>query len=84
MVKAKNDVLGGIRITSNLLKSGKLVICEGCVDSIREFSMYVWDEKSSGDAVKKQNDHAMDEIRYFAATIVNNTNDDFAVLTVER
>lgn len=37
---------------------------------MREFSLYSWDENSPGrDVPLKQNDHAMDEIRYFAAAI---------------
>ncbi len=68
--KADNDVLSGIRLTADMLKSGKLVICSGCEDAVREFSLYSWDENSPGrDVPVKQNDHAMDEIRYFAAAI---------------
>ena len=68
--KADNQVLSGIRLTARLLKSGKLVICRGCRDAIREFGLYRWDEDSQGqDKVNKEHDHAMDEIRYFAATV---------------
>lgn len=68
--KADNDVLSGIRLTADMLKSGKIVICRGCEDTVREFSLYSWDEKSPGrDVPLKVNDHAMDEIRYFAAAI---------------
>ena len=68
--KADNQVLSGIRLTAQLLKSGRMVICEGCKDAIREFGLYRWDEDSQGqDKVKKEHDHAMDEIRYFAATV---------------
>ena len=38
--KADNDVLSGIRVTAELLRSGKLVICSGCRDSLREFGLY--------------------------------------------
>lgn len=84
VIKAKNDVLGGIRVTADLLKSGEIVICDTCRDAIREFYMYVWDTKAKGDAVTKQNDHAMDDIRYFAYTIVRRENDSFAAIAVER
>lgn len=68
--KADNEVLSGIRLTARLLKAGKLVICRGCGDAIREFSLYRWEEHGDGqDRVKKEHDHAMDEIRYFAATV---------------
>ena len=69
VVKAKNDVLSGIRVTAQLLQSGRLVICRGCEDAIREFGLYRWEEDAGRDRVVKQNDHAMDDIRYFAATI---------------
>lgn len=68
--KADNQVLSGIRLTAQLLKTGKIVICEGCEDAIREFGLYRWEEQGDGqDRVKKEHDHAMDEIRYFAATV---------------
>jgi hypothetical protein len=52
------------------LKTGKLVICEGCQDAIREFGLYRWEERGDGeDRVRKEHDHAMDDIRYFAATV---------------
>lgn len=69
VVKAKNDVISGIRITAELLQAGKLVICEGCQDAIREFAMYCWDGQAAEERVRKEHDHAMDEIRYFAATV---------------
>jgi PBSX family phage terminase large subunit len=69
VVRARNEVLNGIRLTAELLKTGRLVICEGCTDALREFQMYCW-EPGSGDRVRKEYDHAMDEIRYFAATVV--------------
>lgn len=69
--KADNDVLGGIRKTSDLLKSGKLVICATCRDCLREMEQYVWDLNAGRDAVKKEHDHAMDDMRYFAATVLS-------------
>lgn len=69
--KADNDVMGGIRKTSDLLKSGKLVICATCRDCLREMEQYVWDLNAGRDAVKKEHDHAMDDMRYFAATVLS-------------
>ena len=68
--KAKNDVLDGIRLTSTLLKNGVIQICSNCKDAIREFGLYSWDEESTEDKPKKENDHAMDEIRYFCSTVI--------------
>jgi len=70
VMKANNDVLNGIRTTANLLKSGKILIYRECRDTIREFSLYRWDEKAPEDRVIKENDHAMDDIRYFCNTIL--------------
>ena len=68
--KADNQVVSGIRLTAQLLKSGGIVICRGCGNAIREFSLYRWDDRAPGqDQVRKEHDHAMDEIRYFAATV---------------
>lgn len=68
--RARNDVLNGIRLVSTLLKSGQLRIGSSCKDAIREFGLYCWDEKSPEDKPLKTNDHAMDDIRYFASTIL--------------
>ena len=67
--KADNQVLSGIRLTARLLKEGRLVICKGCDDAVREFSLYRWEDSGERDQPKKEHDHAMDEIRYFAATV---------------
>ena len=46
--KANNDVLTGIRITADLLKQGRIVICEGCGDCLREIALYRWSEENGG------------------------------------
>ncbi len=63
--KASNAVLDGIRNVATQLQQGRLFICEGCEDCIREFGLYRWDEKAVGDKPIKENDHAMDDVRYF-------------------
>ena len=70
--KANNDVLDGIRRTAVYLKDGNIKIHRSCVDSIAEFGLYRWDDKATADAVIKENDHAMDDIRYFCNTIMKN------------
>ena len=82
--KADNDVISGIRRTSDLLKRGKIVICDTCVDCLRETEQYVWDVKAGRDAVKKEHDHAMDDMRYFAATVLSARESCFAVCSVAR
>jgi PBSX family phage terminase large subunit len=70
--KANNDVLDGIRRTAVYLKNGNIKIHRSCVDAITEFGLYRWDDKATADTVIKENDHAMDEIRYFCNTIMKN------------
>ena len=70
VVKAKNDVLDGIRVTAGALKSGEVKIHSSCRDAVREFGLYRWAENGERDAVVKENDHAMDDIRYFVNTIL--------------
>lgn len=71
--KARNEVLDGIRLTSVLLRAGRLLIHESCKDTIREFGLYCWDDKADKTQVDKPlkiNDHAMDDIRYFCSTVL--------------
>lgn len=67
--KADNRVLEGIRRTAELLKEGKIVICKGCEAAAREFGMYRWEDDRARDRVRKEHDHAMDDIRYFAMSL---------------
>ncbi len=67
---AENAVVPGINVAAGLLQCGRMKIHARCKDAIREFGLYRWDERKTEDAVIKEHDHAMDEIRYFAATIL--------------
>ena len=42
--KADNDVLDGIRVTANLLKQRKIVICEDCGSCLEEIAGYCWED----------------------------------------
>lgn len=84
VIPAKNDVLDGIRKVSDAIKSGTVVICPECSDALREFSLYRWDSGSVRDAPRKENDHAMDDIRYFVSTVLHTSFDGFFSLAVER
>lgn len=70
VIAANNDVLSGIHRTADALRNGEILISPRCKDTIREFSLYSWDEKASRDAPLKENDHAMDDIRYFVYTVL--------------
>lgn len=75
VIKAKNDVEDGIRVVSTKLNQYKIIFDVTCINTIKEFGSYIWDEKASQrgeDRPVKENDHAMDAIRYFVYTILNN------------
>lgn len=79
---ADNNVVNGIRKVSQALKDGKIKICSNCSEARREFSLYRWDNKNSDKPVK-ENDHAMDDIRYFVTTALEN-NFVFGVFATKR
>ena len=68
--KARNDVLDGIRFTAGLLSEDRIKIHPVCKSIIAEFTSYRWDDESDTDRPIKQNDHAMDDLRYFCYTIL--------------
>lgn len=68
--KAVNDVIPGIITTARYLQEGTIKIHRCCKDAIREFGLYRWDETKQEDTPLKENDHAMDDIRYFTMTIL--------------
>lgn len=78
--KAKNDVLYGIRLTAVMLRAGVIKIGSGCTDAIREFGLYRWEEKGEVDKPVKENDHAMDDIRYFCATVLRRNRETRAIV----
>ena len=67
---AVNAVVDGIRNVTSMLNGQRLFIHSSCKDSIKEFGLYSWDDKAHEDKVIKENDHAMDDIRYFVNTIL--------------
>lgn len=85
VIPAKNDVIDGIRRVSDCLKDGKILFSPECKASIREFGLYRWESSSSKDAVRKENDHAMDDIRYFVSTVLTQEGDiGFFALATKR
>jgi len=84
VVKANNAVADGIRVTADLLRTGQIRICRNCGDCLREIGLYCWDEQGRKDAPRKEHDHAMDEMRYFAMDLAGRKNSGFAAITVER
>lgn len=68
--KADNDVLDGIRVVTTMLNKGLLKIYKDCASCINEFGLYCWDEEKNNDTVIKENDHAMDDTRYYVYTFL--------------
>lgn len=85
IIKADNDVLKGINRVCQALKDNEIFFYPVCVDAIREFSIYRWDNGIRRDAPKKENDHAMDDVRYFVMSVLAKARDDFSFsIAVER
>ena len=72
VVKADNDVLNGIQDVTKFLNAGCLSFYKDCIKTFEEFESYSWDEDSPEDAIIKENDHSMDQIRYFCRTVLRN------------
>jgi len=73
VIKAKNDVADGIRLTGTKLNLDQIVFASTCRNTIKEFVSYIWDAKAADrgeDKPLKEHDHAMDAVRYFVYTIL--------------
>lgn len=85
VIKADNDVTKGINRVCQALKEGEIFFSPLCTDAIREFSVYRWDNDNRRDAPKKENDHAMDDIRYFVQTVLDREHSDYSFsVAIER
>ena len=72
MVRARNYVAAFIK---SFYRRTDMSMLELTPDFIKEFASYIWDAKATDrgeDAPVKQHDHAMDAVRYFCYTILNN------------
>jgi phage terminase large subunit len=58
----------GIQHTASCLQDGTIKINSCCKRTIQEFGLYSWDDKAGEDKPIKENDHAMDAVRYFVNT----------------
>ena len=64
---ADNDVINGIRTVATTLSDCRYIIDSSCVNTIREYGTYRWDDKAQAvgeDKPLKQFDHAVDTDRY--------------------
>jgi PBSX family phage terminase large subunit len=74
-VETNNEVKDGILTLIDALKEGTLEIGQNCPNLIREIEGYVWDPKASErgeDKPLKQNDHAVDSLRYAVKSFMGN------------
>lgn len=70
---ADNEVLEGIRYVATMIKMGHLLCEDSCTNFKNEMASYIWNKKKSEIGVEeplKQNDHAMDAIRYYVKTVI--------------
>lgn len=84
VVPADNRVIDGIRMTSTALRDGRIKICSNCADSMREFGLYRWDDNGIKDCPVKENDHAMDDIRYFVTAVCGGEDDGLFAVAAYR
>lgn len=78
IIKAKNNVLDGIRTVSSALNLGLFYVNDICRETLKEFNSYIWDPKKLDhgiESVLKDKDHCMDAVRYFIYTILRNDID---------
>lgn len=71
---AQHDVMAGIMAVKGRLRVQadglpRLTLSPRCVNAIAEFESYVWSDKRARDEPLKQNDHAMDALRYLVMSI---------------
>ena len=71
---ANNEVLDGIRVMSNMLKEGSFKFSDDPSNTVvvKQISGYSWDSRAQAkgeDKPLKQDDHAVDMIRYLLATL---------------
>ena len=79
VIPARNNVVNGIRRASQALKDGSVRICKNSTAIRQEISLYRWNSSNTSDLPIKENDHAMDDLRYFVATIIDGDGGFFAV-----
>lgn len=71
--EANNAVIDGINLVSHFLEEEQIhIIANKCPNLIREFGSYIWDSKAQEKGIDepvKQNDHALDALRYLLQTL---------------
>lgn len=79
VINADNDVLEGIRMTAAVMNLGAAKFDKSMKKLRSELETYVWDQKAKDRGEEKplkQNDHAMDAMRYMIKTRTNRSRMD--------
>ena len=74
-IEAENDVFPGVTFVANLISNHQLKVLDTCHNLVREMEMYVWDSRKAARGEEepiKQNDHALDAMRYALYTKFGN------------
>ena len=69
VMKARNDVMDGIRETGACMAQGRMRIAADCTGLIKELGGYAWDSRADGDRPVKVEDHSCDALRYGVASL---------------
>lgn len=80
-VKGKDSVMQGINLVKSAFHSGNLTVAERCVNLVDELEVYAWKLDKEGnetDQPVKENDDAVDSLRYFVTKVMNHK-----ILTLE-
>lgn len=67
--KADKDVKSGINTVYDMFSRGKIQINRRCANLINELYAYQWKESSKRDEPIKENDHALDALRYLVMAL---------------
>lgn len=81
--QANNDVLKGIELITSIIDNDMFRVLAHCKNTVMELGAYCWDEKAAErgeDKPKKQNDHALDALRY----VINGTRQVWQRLITQR
>lgn len=84
VLEADNSVMDGISNVTTWLNEGRIhIVKKNCPNLIKEFNSYIWDEKAQKrglDEPLKENDHALDALRYGIQTLYPVLQTDLSLL----
>lgn len=79
VIKNKDSIKNGINTIRELFRANRLKISKNCTNLIQEFETYSYPDKKSGsneyENPVKENDHALDALRYALSTNKPSVND---------